>query len=378
MFGDLCYPYEGTAPFDTGRFCRLFTAARSHGYAVVASNYVTAVPLRPGKDACRASEVPLRDEGAAAAVDLVSSMTAAWSSRLTKSHRASGAKRKRADDALEPSSSASSMPTNSLSGTAVRKASTFTQLSRITVSVPQGRAANEVYPGHPVLSTYDIVAIAPGDAEALRAVVTSGVADIITLDMSSGRLPFSLRADLIKAVLASGAVFELEYAPVIRDPNMRRFFIANAAALTRLTRGKGILLTSGAKHALEVRNPNDAAAIASLGDIPVDRALAALGKAVAQVLVHAEARHARGRVAGSGAASSSSSSAAAAAATGASLPFAVVHGPKGSAPQPVPSPSGSGTVGAMSGIHGASAGSGPVKRPVLAGLLSRGVVQKTG
>ena len=164
------------------------------------------------------------------------------------------------------------------------------------MTIPSSRQASEVYPGHAVLSSYDLVAINPGDAETLRAVTSSGLADVISLDLTSGRLPFPLRSELVASVLASGAVFEVDYSPAIRDASLRRFFGANLASLLRLTRGKGILLSSGAKTALELRNPHDAAAIASaLGGLSPDRALLAMGKTVAHVLSRAEMRHAKGR-----------------------------------------------------------------------------------
>jgi hypothetical protein len=110
-------------------------------------------------------------------------------------------------------------------------------------------------------------------------------------------MPFTLTADAVKRVLGAGCVFELEYAPAIRDATARRYFIANAAALLRLTRGRGVLLSSGAAHALELRGPHDAAALAALAGLGSEAALAAMSTAVAEVLVHAETRHARGGVA---------------------------------------------------------------------------------
>lgn len=289
-------------------------------------------------------------------------MAAHWGSRLTKGRRAGGGgsaaavstagrKRKRDESGGDDGAGASS----SSSAAAARPPPPpppFTQLTRITVAVPTGRQAAEVYPGHPVLSSYDIVAVAPGDAEALRAVASSGAVDIVCLDMTSGRLPFGLRADVVAAVLGSGAVFELEFAPAIRDANLRRFFAANAAALLRLTRGRGVLLSSGAKSALEVRNPRDAAAIGALGGLTPDRGLAALGGAGAgAVIAHAEARHAaRGRGGGG--------------------PAGIVHtlptggGGKGG---------GGGTSAGSDSPSAAAAGVAAAAAPKLAGLGARGV-----
>jgi ribonuclease P/MRP protein subunit RPP1 len=164
------------------------------------------------------------------------------------------------------------------------------QLSRITVAAEAVRAVSDLFVGNPILQSYDLVAVAPGDAEVLRHAVACGVADIIRLDMSGGRLPFPLKADLVHASLAAGCVFELEYAPAIRDPTCRRFFIANAAELLRLTRGNGILLTSGAANALELRSPADAAAIGGLAGISTRQCALAMTAAAALAIRHAEKR----------------------------------------------------------------------------------------
>jgi len=175
-------------------------------------------------------------------------------------------------------------------GVGAQPARGLVQLSRITVAAEAVRAVSDLFVGNPILQSYDLVAVAPGDPEVLRHAVASGVADIIRLDMSGGRLPFPLKADLVHACLAAGCVFELEYAPAIRDPTCRRFFIANAAELLRLTRGNGILLTSGAANALELRSPADAAAIAGLAGLSARQCALAMTAAAAQAIRHAEKR----------------------------------------------------------------------------------------
>lgn len=53
-------------------------------------------------------------------------------------------------------------------------------------------------------------------------------------------------------------------APTLRDESGRRFAFANAAALTRGTRGKGVILSSGARQAFELRGPYDVANLGTL------------------------------------------------------------------------------------------------------------------
>ena len=146
-----------------------------------------------------------------------------------------------------------------------------------------------------MLRSYDLVAVAPGDAAVLRAAVASGAADIVSLELSSGRPPFALTRELVSAVQAAGAVFEVEYAPAVRDSAARRNLVANLGELLRLVRrggrgGDGVLLTSAAATALELRAPHDAAAVVALAGLTPRAAARAMTAAAAQALRHAEAR----------------------------------------------------------------------------------------
>jgi hypothetical protein len=91
----------------------------------------------------------------------------------------------------------------------------------------------------------------------------------------------------------AGLVFEIDIAPAIRDASLRQYLIANATSLLRLTRGKGVLLTSGARSVLELRAPIDLAAIASLVGLDRERAMTAMRETPAAVLRHASLRRKR-------------------------------------------------------------------------------------
>ncbi len=142
-----------------------------------------------------------------------------------------------------------------------------------------------------MLLSYDVVAVSPGDAETAAHAIASNAIDILHLDATAGKLPFPLSRSLINAAAAAGIAFEVEYAPAIRDPSRRRFFVSNLTALTAMTRGKGLLLTSSAEGgALELRSPTDVAALASLGGLSREVALDALSHTVSRVLAHSEMR----------------------------------------------------------------------------------------
>ena len=62
---------------------------------------------------------------------------------------------------------------------------------------------------------------------------------------------------MVRAAMARGVVFELCYAPVLREPTARRQMVSNALAVVRATGGAGVIISSGANRAFELRGPPD-------------------------------------------------------------------------------------------------------------------------
>ena len=71
------------------------------------------------------------------------------------------------------------------------------------------------------------------------------------------RLPFKLRPQHLKAAVDRGIHFELLYSSALRDPASRRHMFSNSQAISRLLRGRSIVLSSGARSAMELRGPYD-------------------------------------------------------------------------------------------------------------------------
>ena len=193
----------------------------------------------------------------------------------------------------------------------------FVQLSRLTVTVTGGSrdaydAFNVKDPAvKSVLMSYDIIACQPSTPEAMIEAAKSGNVDIIDLDMAGGKAPFLLTQADVESVLSRGVVFEIPYAPCIRDASCRRSVASNASALLRLCRGKGVIITSSARTTLEVRAPRDVTAIAELWGMKKRRAQVAqglimptgmsetgIGEGAISVLKHAEERLSRLRSGG--------------------------------------------------------------------------------
>ena len=155
-----------------------------------------------------------------------------------------------------------------------------------------------------VLDSYDIVALSPrSDATFASACSTASRADIITLDYSTGRLPFKLKGSSVRAAANMGIAFELCYASAILEPSKRKALVRIALDLHNASRGvrnpsPRVILTSGARVAagedfgtMALRTPSDLVnvlkAVLKFGDV---QAMDAMGAASAYVVARSRNR----------------------------------------------------------------------------------------
>jgi RNase P/RNase MRP subunit p30 len=347
MFSDLCVPISdalgyGGSITQSPAFARLretLTTLQRLGYGCAALEYTTTLPLRQ-KDACKRLPPLLGSTDTAVSAPRTGSASEALSaaaSVVLGGHGAMPTKRaaKRLARAAAAEASAavgggsggggsSSSSSNGGApagrkrgredgggsgggGGGARAPRPFLQLHRITVEVEGGGEAviAQLRAAAPTLSGYDIVTAVPRDGAALAACVAAAARgaplDALVVDAtSSAGLPFPLSRADAKAAAEAGLVFELRYAPALRDSAARRAFLACAAALRRATGGGAALaLASGARGPLEVRAPGDVGAVAGLAGWPQHAAAEALAAAPAAALARAAARKTVGGAAGS-------------------------------------------------------------------------------
>ncbi|KAL6774159.1 RPP30 [Auxenochlorella protothecoides x Auxenochlorella symbiontica] len=165
------------------------------------------------------------------------------------------------------------------------------QLSRLTVVAEDGPQAQLACTFEAVTSTYDILAIQPQSEKTLALACTSLPVDIISLDLTK-RLAYRFKPSTIAAAMARGVYFEVCYSALLRDSTTRMQFISNVAALVRETRGRGILLSSGARTVLDLRRPVDVVNLGGLLGLTQQQAQHAVTRAPQEVLRHARARKA--------------------------------------------------------------------------------------
>ncbi|KAI6042032.1 PHP domain-like protein [Pisolithus marmoratus] len=128
-----------------------------------------------------------------------------------------------------------------------------------------------------IIEPYDIVALVPTTAATFSsACLTHSLpspltAHIISLQLTSPRLPFHLKHTLVRTAIKNGAVFEINYVGALGEsgtgssafgvsdtgPSAKRNWWAAAREVVRVTKGKGIIVSSGALAEADYRGPRD-------------------------------------------------------------------------------------------------------------------------
>ena len=110
---------------------------------------------------------------------------------------------------------------------------------------------------------YDIIAVQPMNEGVFAQACETLDVDMIAIDGYAG-MPFPLRQATVERAVKRGVFFELTYAKALGDSTARRHFISNAIELVRATRGRNLVLSSGARRPMDLRSPNDIANLAML------------------------------------------------------------------------------------------------------------------
>jgi ribonuclease P/MRP protein subunit RPP1 len=109
--------------------------------------------------------------------------------------------------------------------------------------------------------------------------------EILSLDISQ-RLPFPLRHVLFTNLVSRGVAIEICYSAGLGDTAARRNIISNATGLIRATRGRGVLVSSEARRAADVRGPFDVINLATFWGLKQEFGMGDGAK----VLLHSQAR----------------------------------------------------------------------------------------
>ncbi|CAK7240655.1 MAG: RNA-binding RNA processing protein rpp1 [Sporothrix thermara] len=135
-------------------------------------------------------------------------------------------------------------------------------------------------------SAYDLVAVRPTTEKAFQAACLSMAEPaLISLDLTT-YFPFYFKHRACMAAVRRGVHFEVCYGQALRAGDStstgadaksgsaaraRALFIANLAGLVRATRGRGIVVSSGARAALDLRGPADVVNLLAVWGLAPDR-----------------------------------------------------------------------------------------------------------
>ena len=94
-------------------------------------------------------------------------------------------------------------------------------------------------------------------------------AHIISLQLTSPRLPFNPKHTLVRTAIKNGAVFEINYIGALGESSTSTFGVSDsglsgkrnwwaaAREVIRVTKGKGIIVSGGALAESDYRGPRD-------------------------------------------------------------------------------------------------------------------------
>ncbi|CAD6888482.1 unnamed protein product [Tilletia controversa] len=189
------------------------------------------------------------------------------------------------------------------------------QLHRLTLPLDDSSCSSAPGQGHGLvagsasaLQSYDLLAVSPTTEAAFSLACLTlaelrpfGI-DIISLDLGSQpRLPFWVKRSLVKAAIQLGIVFEVAYSGALASVSsgsgsgsgsgggpsadvVRRNLISSTRSLLLLTKGTNVIISSGARDAMQLRAPLDVinlfGAILGMGEGAARQAIGAGPEAV--------------------------------------------------------------------------------------------------
>eukprot|EP00747_Dinoflagellata_sp_TGD_P185683 gnl/TRDRNA2_/TRDRNA2_42340_c0_seq1.p1 gnl/TRDRNA2_/TRDRNA2_42340_c0~~gnl/TRDRNA2_/TRDRNA2_42340_c0_seq1.p1 ORF type:complete len:279 (+),score=45.99 gnl/TRDRNA2_/TRDRNA2_42340_c0_seq1:122-958(+) len=166
----------------------------------------------------------------------------------------------------------------------------FLQLRRLTAVVADQGQVGAVSQAAPKLrQAYELIAMRPVSEEAWLCAAEQGDCDILSLALDE-RMLFPLKRPPVLAFLKRGGIFEVEFAPALRDVSSRRALFSNVEQLLHATRGHGVMLSSAARDAIEMRSPHDLANFAAVLGLRGALAAKSLADVPYQALQHGALR----------------------------------------------------------------------------------------
>jgi ribonuclease P/MRP protein subunit RPP1 len=151
------------------------------------------------------------------------------------------------------------------------------QYNRLTIIIDDPQQNYGLNSKNTILQSYDIIAVEPKNEKVFQMACQSMEIDLITFDLTTERLPYQLKHGLVREAISRGVYFEICLgAALTNDLDLRKNVLANAMAVTRITKGKNTIVTSGASSPTQLRGPFDIFNLAKLVGIPSHLAMSSI------------------------------------------------------------------------------------------------------
>ncbi|CAG9466386.1 unnamed protein product [Pedinophyceae sp. YPF-701] len=160
--------------------------------------------------------------------------------------------------------------------------------SRLDVVVEDMSSAQAIVAG-PAAASFDVLAARPTTDRLLQQCCASLDVDVISLDLAQRSVPKLRPKDAAEAV-RRGVRFEICYAPALRSQVARRNVFVNSRLLVRAAGSRGVVLSSGAASAMDVRAPHDVVNMATVMGVDARWGKPALSGTCAELLLRRSRR----------------------------------------------------------------------------------------
>ncbi|PNS18024.1 hypothetical protein CAC42_3983 [Sphaceloma murrayae] len=137
-------------------------------------------------------------------------------------------------------------------------------------------------------SSYDLLALRPVDEKTFQACCSTLDGDMISLDLSQ-RFAFPFKFKPLSEAAKRGVRIEICYSQgVLGDANPRRNVIGNVTSIVRASRGRGLVVSSEARRAMECRAPWDVINLLAVWGLSQERAYEAVTKEARNIVAVAQ------------------------------------------------------------------------------------------
>jgi len=129
-------------------------------------------------------------------------------------------------------------------------------LTKLTVEATDSKDFYQFSNPNNALKSYDLLAVKPIGEKMFEMCLNDLAVDIITLNLDE-KFNFSVKKHLIQSAIGKNVFFEILYSDFIKDNTKRSIFISNVLQLFEVTKGKNIIISSGADNYFDHRSPFD-------------------------------------------------------------------------------------------------------------------------